>query len=345
MLEHEFKALFRPHGTIVHCKLLVDGKSGRSLGYGFVKFSTESEARAAILAKNGYQIGRKRLKVSMSRPSSDEIKNCKLYVTNLPSHYFERLVQQMFQAHGTVIECRVLTDPLSGISKNTAFVQMSTRAEAQSAIDTLNGEQLGGTGTALCVKFAEDHAKTRRLQENINHVKNAGEVRITLVDFGFDAKNLEHTSSHLEVTTRSKVLLSREAQEKLKVLGGSGSLETMNNVKDVVPLRHLKADFAAKKGRECTFNNDLKASETLLFTQDLERKGFADVHEALSQSGVNNYAMCHLIDDEFWRTLQEDNSHIPRAKFVLVKKYISKRRSELNLTHADGADGGVNCTT
>jgi len=165
MLEHEFKALFQPHGTIVHYKLLIDGKTGRSLGYGFVKYSTEAEASAAIAAKNGYQIGNKRLKVALSRPSSDEIKNCKLYVTNLPSHYNEGLVQQMFQVHGTVIECRVLADPISGTSKNTAFVQMSTRAEAQSAIDTLNGEMMEGTGKALYVKFSQDHAKKRRLQE------------------------------------------------------------------------------------------------------------------------------------------------------------------------------------
>ena len=39
--------------------------------------------------------------------------------------------------------------------------------------------------------------------------------------------------------------------------------------------------------------------------------------------------MCHLYDDEFWARLQEDNSHIPQAKFVLVEKYISKRCAEI----------------
>jgi len=69
-------------------------------------------------------------------------------------------------------------------------------------------------------------------------------------------------------------------------------------------------------------------SETCTFGQDLKMQGFTDIYEALSESGVNSYANCSLIDDEFWAILQEDNSHIPRAKLLLVKRYISSRCAE-----------------
>ena len=47
----------------------------------------ESSANAAIAAKNGLQIGTKRIKVSIARPTGNEIRNCKLFAANLPLHF------------------------------------------------------------------------------------------------------------------------------------------------------------------------------------------------------------------------------------------------------------------
>ena len=74
MSETELRRLFAPHGTIQHVKVVTDRVSGRSMGYGFVRFSTIEEANAAIASKNALQIGTKRIKVrargsSRSAPS------------------------------------------------------------------------------------------------------------------------------------------------------------------------------------------------------------------------------------------------------------------------------------
>ena len=63
MSETELRRLFLPHGTIQHVKVVTDRVSGRSMGYGFVRFSTIEEANAAIASKNALQIGTKRIKV------------------------------------------------------------------------------------------------------------------------------------------------------------------------------------------------------------------------------------------------------------------------------------------
>ena len=63
MSETELRRLFAPHGTIQHVKVVTDRVSGRSMGYGFVRFSTIEEANAAIASKNALQIGTKRIKV------------------------------------------------------------------------------------------------------------------------------------------------------------------------------------------------------------------------------------------------------------------------------------------
>ena len=78
-------------------KVVRDKNTKKSLGYGFVKFLREEDALFAIDKMNGLTIGNKQLKVSIARPPSLEIRNCKLYVTNLPKEYNERDVVQLFK--------------------------------------------------------------------------------------------------------------------------------------------------------------------------------------------------------------------------------------------------------
>ena len=85
------------HGDIAAVKIVKDKYSKKSLGFGFVKFVKDEDAQAAIESKNGFLLGPKRLKVSLARPASEEIKNCKLYITNLPKEYTEANVVHIFK--------------------------------------------------------------------------------------------------------------------------------------------------------------------------------------------------------------------------------------------------------
>ena len=108
------KNLFAEHGNIQQTKVVRDKITKKSLGiqickvpppiyphihsigFGFVKFSTKEEALDAIEKKNGFMIGSKRIKVSIARVSSDEIRHCKLYVTNIPRIFSEKDVLDLF---------------------------------------------------------------------------------------------------------------------------------------------------------------------------------------------------------------------------------------------------------
>ena len=76
--------LFSNEGAVSAAKVVRDKVTKKSLGYGFVKFVKEEDAKKAIAAKNGFTVDHKKLKVAYARPSCEEIKNCKIYVTNLP---------------------------------------------------------------------------------------------------------------------------------------------------------------------------------------------------------------------------------------------------------------------
>lgn len=55
--------MFAVHGDLAHVKVVYDRSTGKSMGYGFVKFTTNEAAAAATAAINGMAIERKRIKV------------------------------------------------------------------------------------------------------------------------------------------------------------------------------------------------------------------------------------------------------------------------------------------
>jgi cold-inducible RNA-binding protein len=67
-----------------------------------------------------------------------------LYVGNLPHSTTEAELRQVFEAHGAVEKVTLVTDRDTGRSRGFAFVEMTSANEADQAIATLNGTDLGG---------------------------------------------------------------------------------------------------------------------------------------------------------------------------------------------------------
>jgi len=68
----------------------------------------------------------------------------KLYVGNLPFSATEHALTDTFGRYGTVQSVVIITDRNTGRSKGFGFVEMSTEAEAATAINKLNGTQYDG---------------------------------------------------------------------------------------------------------------------------------------------------------------------------------------------------------
>ena len=68
----------------------------------------------------------------------------RLYVGNLSYEVDSSALQDMFAAHGTVNSAEVISDRMTGRSKGFGFVEMENDAEAQKAIDALNGAEFNG---------------------------------------------------------------------------------------------------------------------------------------------------------------------------------------------------------
>jgi RNA recognition motif-containing protein len=68
----------------------------------------------------------------------------KLYVGNLAYSVRDDSLQQAFSQFGTVTSAKVMMDRESGRSKGFGFVEMGSDAEAQAAINGMNGQPLEG---------------------------------------------------------------------------------------------------------------------------------------------------------------------------------------------------------
>jgi RNA recognition motif-containing protein len=68
----------------------------------------------------------------------------KLYVGNLPYSFRDEDLQRAFSAHGNVSSAKVMMERDTGRSKGFGFVEMGSDAEAQAAINGMNGQPLSG---------------------------------------------------------------------------------------------------------------------------------------------------------------------------------------------------------
>ena len=73
----------------------------------------------------------------------------KLYVGNLPYSVRDEDLQQSFGQFGSVTSAKVMMERDTGRSKGFGFVEMGSDAEAQAAINGMNGQPLGGRSAVV----------------------------------------------------------------------------------------------------------------------------------------------------------------------------------------------------
>ncbi|MDQ7958690.1 MAG: RNA-binding protein [Rhodocyclaceae bacterium] len=73
----------------------------------------------------------------------------KLYVGNLPYSVRDGDLEQAFGQFGAVTSAKVMMERETGRSKGFGFVEMGSDAEAQAAIQGMNGQPLGGRSVVV----------------------------------------------------------------------------------------------------------------------------------------------------------------------------------------------------
>jgi len=84
----------------------------------------------------------------------------KLYVGNLSFETTENDLQDLFEQHGEVSEVSLMMDRMTGKSRGFAFITMNDKAQAESAMAALNGNDVAGR--ALTVSEARPREERPR---------------------------------------------------------------------------------------------------------------------------------------------------------------------------------------
>jgi RNA recognition motif-containing protein len=70
--EEKLKTLFIEYGTVQSCNLVLDKKTGKSKGFGFIEMPKAGEAKAAMKTLNGYKLAGNFIRVKKSEDKTEQ---------------------------------------------------------------------------------------------------------------------------------------------------------------------------------------------------------------------------------------------------------------------------------
>uniref|UniRef100_A0A023GC16 Putative rna-binding protein elav/hu rrm superfamily n=1 Tax=Amblyomma triste TaxID=251400 RepID=A0A023GC16_AMBTT len=128
--------LCAPYGNIISTKAILDKDTNKCKGYGFVDFESPLAAEKAVKALQAQGVQAQMAKQQEQDPTN-------LYMANLPLYMVEQDLEQLLQAHGSVISTRILRDN-SAQSRGVGFARMESKEKCEQIIATFNGKVLAG---------------------------------------------------------------------------------------------------------------------------------------------------------------------------------------------------------
>ncbi|CAA2954711.1 polyadenylate-binding RBP45-like isoform X2 [Olea europaea subsp. europaea] len=158
MLQETFRANY---SSVKGAKVVTDRLTGRTKGYGFVRFADEGEQLRAMTEMNGSFCSTRPMRIgpaankqtasgqikasyqtSQGTQSEDDLANTTIFVGNLDSNVTDEHLRQVFGQYGQLLHVKI------PMGKRCGFVQFADSC-AEEALRMLNGTQLGGQSIRL----------------------------------------------------------------------------------------------------------------------------------------------------------------------------------------------------
>ncbi|XVF34017.1 hypothetical protein REPUB_Repub18cG0020900 [Reevesia pubescens] len=161
MLQETFKTVYQ---SVKGAKVVTDRTTGRSKGYGFVRFGDETEQIRAMTEMNGIYCSTRAMRVgpaankkpvtgqlyqkatyqnSQGSHGENDPNNTTIFVGGLDPSVSEDQLKQIFSQLGEVVHVKIPAN------KHCGFVQYANRTSAEQALSVLNGTILGGRNVRL----------------------------------------------------------------------------------------------------------------------------------------------------------------------------------------------------
>ncbi|KAJ4701723.1 Polyadenylate-binding protein [Melia azedarach] len=304
--------LFNQVGQVVSVRVCRDLSTRRSLGYGYVNYSSPADAARALDVLNFTPLNNKPIRVMYSHrdPSIRKSGTGNIFIKNLDKSIDHKALHDTFSSFGNILSCKISTD-VSGQSKGYGFVQFDNEESAQSAIDKLNGMLINDKQVYVghFLRKQERESALNKTKFNNVYVKNLSEL--TTDD------DLKRTFG--EYGTITSAVVMRDGDGKSKCFGFVNFENADDAAKAVDALNGKKFD-----DKEWYVGKAQKKSE-----REVELKGRFE--QAMKETvdkfqGLNLYVknLDDSIDDEKLKELFSEFGSITSCKIMRDPSGISK---------------------
>ncbi|KAK6152347.1 hypothetical protein DH2020_014982 [Rehmannia glutinosa] len=212
----KLQEMFQEFGDILSCKV-VTSDDGKSKGYGFVQFESESSAKAAIEKLNGSTSGGKQMFVGKFVKKSDravpshEAKYANLYVKNLDTSFSEEVLKEKFSQYGKIVSLVISKDE-NGASRGFGFVNFENPDDAKCAVEALHGSQLDYAAEPLVLETLAYNIRIQQAQRYCmlpGHRKNPSVMK-------FYAASLRRKGTNPEIPGPTGIIFFRASNVYVK---------------------------------------------------------------------------------------------------------------------------------
>lgn len=160
----DFQKFFENRGyRVKKAKIVLDSKTSKSRGYGYLQFYTEEELTRCLDNMNNVQLQGQALRIvrSTANPKSELFdEQANLLVKNIDKEITQQALHEVFKTHGDIVSCKLETYPDGKTSRGYAYVQYKTKESAEAAVQALNGVELNGKKLEVLKHEKRDKTKT-----------------------------------------------------------------------------------------------------------------------------------------------------------------------------------------
>ncbi|KAH7652255.1 Apoptosis-promoting RNA-binding protein TIA-1/TIAR (RRM superfamily) protein [Dioscorea alata] len=182
--------IFKSHyPSVKGAKVVTDRITGRSKGYGFVRFGDANEQTRAMTEMNGMLCSTRPMRIgpatnkktvgaqqqypakasyqtSQATQSDNDPNNTTIFVGGVDSTVTDDVLRQLFGPYGELINVKI------PVGKRCAFVQFASRASAEEALVAVQGTQLAGQSIRL--SWGRSPSSKQQSQQDPNQWNGGG---------------------------------------------------------------------------------------------------------------------------------------------------------------------------
>jgi polyadenylate-binding protein len=301
-------------GAVASIRVCRNAVTRRSLCYAYVNFNTHDEARRALDELNNEELKGRPMRIMWSHrdPSLRRSGNGNIFIKNLEKSIDNKSLYDTFADFGDILSCKVVTDE-HGESKGFGFVHFVRDADADKAIEMVNGKMIAGQ-QIFAAKFVSKRDRQMALGSKALQFTN---VFVKNLPTSMDEDGLKKLCEDFGVV--SSHVIMKDDNNTSKGFGfvnfetpeaAAAAVDGLNGKE--VGGNTLYAGRAQKK----TERRQLLETEHMSRRRELEAK----------TQGVNLYVknLDESIDDEELRKAFADFGNITSAKVMVDSKGVSR---------------------